>query len=293
VAQDGGEYYEEPPGVHLYLRRASLTDPQKAWAFTRPDRVTFFYDAQGWPTTVEDRNGNRLLFTSEPYGGGRRITAVTDAAGAGPSDLARTFRIEYYALTDGVTAPVVGKVKRVVDHTDPQGGDRGTAIVFQYYEDGTLRQLVEESGVRADGSFLPSRSFVFRYTTVAGVKRVLSLDDPRFDTSQFTYDSTTARLGSRLDRGGYTTVYTYDPANRVSTVQRPVDTNPRRYTFTPGGQVTKIENQLDQPTEVRWDADRHVTRVVEPTGAYEEYRYDDNGYLTDQWDQLRNRTQLE
>ena len=40
----------EPPGVHLYLRRAGTGD--RTWAVTRPDRVTFYFDAAGWPTSV-------------------------------------------------------------------------------------------------------------------------------------------------------------------------------------------------------------------------------------------------
>ncbi|TMD16322.1 MAG: hypothetical protein E6J00_00875, partial [Chloroflexi bacterium] len=36
-------YYVEPPGVHLYLRQYSTTDTSRWWAFTRPDRVTYFF----------------------------------------------------------------------------------------------------------------------------------------------------------------------------------------------------------------------------------------------------------
>ena len=39
--------------------------------------------------------------------------------------------------------------------------------------------------------------------------------------------------------------------------------------------------------------DRHVTRVTEPTGKFTSYAYNDNGYLTEQTDQLGQRTLLE
>ncbi len=55
--------WQEPPGVHLYLRQVSTTDTTRWWAFTRPDRVTFFYSKYGYPTFVRDRNGNELTFT--------------------------------------------------------------------------------------------------------------------------------------------------------------------------------------------------------------------------------------
>src|SRR5207248_1096002 len=95
--KNAGGGYSEPPGVHLYLRKSGSGD--KTWAVTRPDRVTYYFDAAGWPTSVEDRNGNRLLFTDAGDG---KITAVTDAAGTGPTDTARTFKIDYYTALDGV-----------------------------------------------------------------------------------------------------------------------------------------------------------------------------------------------
>jgi RHS repeat-associated protein len=68
--------YDPPPGVHLHLRRyshplqpvldpATLLQDKKAWAATRPDGVTYFFDGGGWPTTIEDRNGNVLRYDYE------------------------------------------------------------------------------------------------------------------------------------------------------------------------------------------------------------------------------------
>ena len=64
-AADGSTYWEEPAGVHLYLRSPRTTDPARRWALTRPDRVTFFFDVGRLPDLVEDGNGNRLTFTLE------------------------------------------------------------------------------------------------------------------------------------------------------------------------------------------------------------------------------------
>ena len=47
VDGSGVVYWIEPPGVHLYLRQYSTTDTTRWWAFTRPDRVTFFYNQAG------------------------------------------------------------------------------------------------------------------------------------------------------------------------------------------------------------------------------------------------------
>jgi RHS repeat-associated protein len=70
------DVYDAPAGVHLRLRRfssqlepvlnpASLLQDKKAWAATRPDGVTYFFDGGGWPTTIEDRNGNVLRYEYE------------------------------------------------------------------------------------------------------------------------------------------------------------------------------------------------------------------------------------
>ena len=61
-AADGTVYWEEPDGVHLYLRTYSATDLTRKWALTRPDGVTYFFDSEGYPTSVEDKNGNRITF---------------------------------------------------------------------------------------------------------------------------------------------------------------------------------------------------------------------------------------
>ena len=97
-AGDGTIYWSEPTGVHLYLRQYSTTDTNRWWAFTRPDRVTFFYNQAGYPTYVTDRNGNTISFTlsavapaDDPGGPKFHITQVIDAAGqTGPSTSAIT-----------------------------------------------------------------------------------------------------------------------------------------------------------------------------------------------------------
>ncbi|MDX6587266.1 MAG: hypothetical protein QOI31_1739 [Solirubrobacterales bacterium] len=64
-----GIVYDPPPGVNLHLRLyedllASMTGPsprllphqwKKAWAITRPDGVTYFFDGWGFATSIEDR----------------------------------------------------------------------------------------------------------------------------------------------------------------------------------------------------------------------------------------------
>jgi hypothetical protein len=62
---NGVTTWTEPPGVNLYLRSLGGTDPDRQWALTRPDKVTFYFDTDGFPTSVEDPNGNKITYTLE------------------------------------------------------------------------------------------------------------------------------------------------------------------------------------------------------------------------------------
>jgi RHS repeat-associated protein len=317
--QNAAGGWDEPAGVHLYLRKYSDSDPKRKWAFTRPDRTTFFYDADGYPTGVEDANGNRLEYTLEdappgddPDGPKRRITTVTDAAGAGSSPAPnRSYRLSYYSKADARNAHVRGKVKRITDHS-------GSALDFEYYDDGNLLRIIQRGGTKADGTALPDRSIVFTYTTSNGAgpaipaagqratpnpktpnqsTRLYSVRDPRGNETRFAYLGPSAgqdrwKLASRVDRSGQTTGFGYDNTKRVTTVTQPLG-RVSRYAYDTDGSVTKLTNPLGQEVTLTWSADRHVTKVVEPTGRSTEFAYNANGYLTDSWDQLRNRTQLE
>ena len=122
--------YTPPPGVNLRLRLYNnpfddltaqggiqLEALDRTWAITRPDGVTYFYDAWGYPTTIEDRNGNKITYEDElvnpltglgcpavvPGACEPRVTGVVDPAGsdAAPgSDLRadRTVAIDYYDI---------------------------------------------------------------------------------------------------------------------------------------------------------------------------------------------------
>jgi RHS repeat-associated protein len=308
-AADGSTYWEEPEGVHLYLRSLGGADPARRWAFTRPDRVTFFYDADGYPTGVEDANGNRLTYVLEdtppgqdPGGPKKRVARVTDAGG-------RSYDIVYYGKADAKKPQIRGKVRRITDHT-------GNALDFEYYEDGNLLRLIQRGGTNADGSFLPDRSFVFTYTTSNGEgpaltaaeranpdpktpnqsTRLFSVRDPRGHVTTFAYLGTGEgqdrwKLASRTDRAGHTTAFAYDTVNRVTTVTAPLS-RVTRFGYDVEGKVTSIVNPKQERTAIAWTAERHVAKVTAPTGREQRFEYDANGYLTKEWDELDRLTEI-
>jgi RHS repeat-associated protein len=303
--------WEAPAGVHLYLRPTGSTDPNKYWALTRPDRVTYYYDQSGFPQSVVDANGNTLTFTEssvapadDPGGPKFKITKVTDAGG-------RAFTVNYFTKADAKKPQIRGKVKSIVDHA-------GRTLLFDYYFDGNLLRITQQGGTNADGSFLPDRSFVFTYTTSDGSgpaiplaanrvnpdpgtsnesTRIYSIRDPRGNETLFSYlgpgfGTDRWKLASLTDRAANPTTVAYDTTNRVTTITEPL-TRVSKYAYDTDGKVTQFTNPLNQGTSFAWNSDRMQTKVTEPTGAYTEVAYNNNGVVTDMWDQLRNHTTFE
>ncbi len=315
---DGSTRWTEPPGVNLYLRSIAANPPERRWALTRPDKVTFFFDTDGYPTAVTDRNNNTLSFTltdvapgDDPGGPKKHVTAVTDAGG-------RAFTVVYYTKADAKKPQVRGKVKRITDHT-------GHALDFDYYEDGNLLRITQRGGVNADGTFLADRSFVFTYTDNTGEApaiasigsrldpdpktpnqstRLYSVRDPRGVDAKaagkettFTYFGPSSgpelrwRLKDRTNRLGNKTTFAYDPVAQTTTVTPPL-ARATTYTYDTDGKITQITDPLHQSTGVTWTADFKVSKVTEPTGVFTTYGYNANGYLTDVTDAEGSKTVL-
>jgi RHS repeat-associated protein len=308
---DGITRFTEPPGVNLYLRSIPTNPDTRRWALTRPDKVTFYFDTEGFPTFVEDRNGNRLIFTLEdtppgedPGGPARRITRVTDAGG-------RSFTIDYWSRAEAKKAHVRGNIQTISDHD-------GSALDFDYYDDGNLLRITQRGGTTASGEFLADRSFVFTYTTSSGSgpaiptasarenpdpktanqsTRIYSVRDPNDAETTYAYYGPAEgpqlrwKLQSRTTRDGQTTSYGYDLTTRVTTVTAPLN-RVTRYTYDTTGKVTQIVNPKLEPTTVEWTSDFKVEKVIEPTGKFTTYTYNANGYLTSQTNQLGEKTEL-
>ena len=111
-AADGTTYWEEPDGVHLYLRSLGTADPARRWAFTRPDRTTFYYDADGYPTSIEDANGNRITYTLRTRRPARIPAARRSASPRSPTPAGARYDIAYYTKADAKKPQIRGKISR-------------------------------------------------------------------------------------------------------------------------------------------------------------------------------------
>ena len=312
-------YYQQPAGVHLYARKYSTAaTTTKKWAFTRPDRVTYFFDQDGYPTSVEDGNTaadgsaqpNAITYTytavaasDDPGNNAKHITAVTDAAG-------RPFTIGYYSKDDPVQARVRGRIKTLADHS-------GSTLRFEYYDDGNLRRLIQKGGGPAEVK-VNDRIWVFTYThsslngaaiTDADLRRdpspdtapqstaLFSVRDPKGRETTFTYVTSgqnKRKLASRTARDGGLTAYSYNIPAKTTTMVEPVTPTTTRtstYTYDPAGRPTRLVNPKGEATSLQWwDTNNVKTIIKEPSGTFtgtsRSFTYDANGYLTSATDEL-------
>ena len=254
------------------------------------------------------------------------MTEVVDAAGVANAAIRarRAYTIEYYDKDHH--HPYGGKdeapkVKAIRDHT-------GSKLSFEYYKDDRLVRLTQEGGTNADGLSAPAREWTMTYTrwwddddeeTTARIASasgrshpdwnikdnsnlIYSVRDPRGNETKFDYygkypsAGKAARLKRRTNRNGNATTFLYDTSARTTTVQRPLGRD-SRYEFDAEGSllraIDKITATTEETTSVSWTADRHVFKVTEPTGQFTEFQYNQNGYLTKRWDQLRRMTELQ
>ncbi len=203
---DGSTSWAAPPGVHLLLRSVT-TDPSapRYWALSRPDHVSFYYNVDGFPTAVVDKNGNTLTVNEDPTPAGedpggpkQRVTAVADAAG-------RSVTVGYYSKDEAKSPQIRGNIRDIIDHG-------GHGWHFDYYEDGNLLRVTQRGGRTASGGLLADRSWVLTYTTSAGDGPAI-VDPADRGANPGTPDPRTANQSTRLysvrDPNGHETTFAY------------------------------------------------------------------------------------
>ncbi|MDP9794715.1 RHS repeat-associated protein [Catenuloplanes nepalensis] len=278
--------YDSPAGVHLYLQRNSDTDAARTWVMTRPDRSRFYFDTDGYQTSVVDKNGNDLRFTYERTSIGGRNTGVlkyvTDATGR------RTLTLEYFApgenfpFYNGSTDPtkrsgtnltnaqILTQLRSITDIS-------GRRITFTYSDTGQLRQVIDGEGTADE------KPFGFYYDTLGNLARV---DDPRGHGTKLAYHDGSAadplkwRVRTVTDRADKATAFTYaDPdgstASFIESTVTDANGHASKYLLDGYGRPTLLTDARNQTTELTWDADNNVRRLAEPNGAVTTYAYDE------------------
>ncbi|WP_433363628.1 DNRLRE domain-containing protein [Actinoplanes sp. CA-142083] len=288
-----------PKGVHLYLQQKAgvqckpNTQEPQAWSLTRPDRTQFFYDCDGYLTSVVDKNGNTMTFTYEERKSNNKPTKflryVTDPAGR------QTLTIDYFAKGDaydyvddatwtrksatGLTNP------KIIDHVRQITDISGRKLTFTYTDKGLLGELVDGAG-SASGA---PKTFKFQYDMTQGNKNVklVKVTDPRGNATSVVYNYPSAgddpqwhwRTKSYTDRLNGLTQFAYtDPdgaqGTGVDATVTDAENHATAYRMDGFGRPYQTTNARNQVTKLVWDDQHNVSSLTENNGAVSAWSYD-------------------
>jgi RHS repeat-associated protein len=299
--------WKSPKGVHLYLQKYSSvdckpnTEEPKAWVITRPDRTQFFYDCEGFLSSIVDNNGNEMLFTYEERKSNNKPTKflkyITDPV------VRQTLTLDYYAKGDSYdyidditwtrkTATNLTNPK-IIDHVRQITDISGRKLTFTYTDKGLLGELIDGAG-STNGA---PKVFKFAYDMTQGNKNVklIKVTDPRGNATSLAYYYPQLgddpkfhwRTKTYTDRLGYPTQFAYtDPdgpqGNNIDTTVTDAENRATAYRMDGYGRPYETTNAKNQTTKLEWDDDHNVKRLEEANGAVSTWVYDQKtGYPTE------------
>ena len=295
--------WASPAGVHLYLQQLvdckPNTEESQAWVMTQPDRTQFFYDCEGYLSSIVDKNGNTMSFTYESRQSRNKPTKflryLTDPAGR------TTLTIDYWAKGDtydyiddstwtkvtgqsNLTNPfIIDQVKQITDIS-------GRKLNFTYTVKGLLGQLIDGTGSSQPKVF----GFVYDMTQGSKNVKLIKVVDPRGNTTNLTYYSNPTDdpkfkwwTKTYTDRLGNPTQFGYtDPdgtaGSFIQTAVTDAENHATTYLIDGYGRATQTTNAKNLITKLNWDADNNVTRLEQPNGGVSTWKFDPKtGYPTE------------
>ncbi|MEV0594882.1 DNRLRE domain-containing protein [Nonomuraea cavernae] len=299
---DGAGQWTAPAGVNLRLQRlvvcGNKQEEQRAWVMTRPDRTQFFYDCQGYPTSIADNNGNRLDFTYEVRKSNNQPTKflryLTDPAGRRTLTLDYHAKGEAYDYIDDTTWTRKSGTSltnpHIIDHVKQITDLSGRKLTFAYTDKGLLGELIDGAG-----SAQP-KVFTFAYDMTQGNKNVklVRITDPRGNATAVGYHSRPEdppafkwQAKTITDRLGGTTTFAYtDPdgntGRQIQTVVTDAHARATTYLMDGLGRPVQVTDAKNQVTKLGWDAGNNVVRLEEANAAVTTWAYDPKtGYPTE------------
>ena len=290
--------YTAPPGVHLRLRRFRDSGNQ-TWAATRPDGATYYFNASGYATSIQDRNGNTLTFTYDFVMPALSLLpmslqavpalacdAVTGLLQNIPSGFLNTLATSIpvctarlRTVTDAGGRDVAiaynsaGSVDRITDHA-------GHVTKFAYDTTGTLLQSVTSADGTGDAR---THRFAYSAPQLPTLHRdLVAICDPRSPQGQACSTSTSnttvlsysairslsgvgAPVLKLTDRNGHATSFEYlntqgQHYGQTNVTDARSDTT--TYTLDTLSRPTLISDALQRKTELAWDAANNLTGVT-------------------------------
>ncbi|WP_069462975.1 DNRLRE domain-containing protein [Actinacidiphila rubida] len=292
--------WTSPPGVHLFLQ-GTACKPQdtnaRAWKMTRPDRTTYYFDCEGYPTAQVDANGNEADFAYTSRQSENKPEEFLDSI-SDPLHI-QTLTLSYYAKGDSYsyidsTGALVAGTNltdpAIIDHVRSITDVSGRTLDFYYTSQGLLRRFVDGAGTGV------AKTFNFTYDATQGMKNVklVAVQDPRGNTTHVAYypDSSPTKWWTQTvtDRDGYATGLAYvQPGTVTGAATTATVTDPNggtwiHHTDAAGRLIQEVDPAPTagghaQTTTLKWDADNNVTDLTEDNGAHNAWTYDPNtGY---------------
>jgi RHS repeat-associated protein len=304
------DWYREPPGVQLALRRDPYAPADRRWIATRPDGVAFFFDSLGYQTYVRDRNGNEIRFEYEKYSKVTGKPSPECAVETPPLELLCTPRVVRVVDAAGVAAePVV----------PPPGAARHPAVerrsvVIQYYDNpvlpigsgssllspaligpvggapGRIKRIVDHGGRATDFAYDAEGylTSLAQGEVVAGPDRPGSTADRRVFGLRYSGSGQNRQLTGIVDPRRGTTGLTYatpaDPGatGALSAGMPTTSLRTRRggvTTFTPEGGRLKVTAPGPRDTFHTIDGLGRPTRFDDAVGASDRFAWDGDNNL--------------
>ncbi|NUP48289.1 MAG: DNRLRE domain-containing protein, partial [Catenulispora sp.] len=287
-----------PPGVHLYLT-GNPCKPQdtnaRAWKMTRPDRTTYYFDCEGYPTAEIDPNGNEADYTYSSRQSENKpeefLDYITDPLHNQTLTLTYYNKGDSFSYIDSTGALVSGTNltdPAIIDHVKSIADISGRTVDFYYTSSGLLGQVVDGAGTGM------AKTFAFTYDATQGMKNVklVAVKDPRLNTTNIDYYPTSSATKwwtkTVTDRNGHPTGFAYTTGTSGDTATV-TDANGGNWVYTTDtdGRLTQETDPAVQTdagtvsptTKLAWDADNNVTDLTENNGAHSQWNYDPNtGY---------------
>ncbi|MER6919120.1 DNRLRE domain-containing protein [Streptomyces spiralis] len=293
--------FKAPAGVHYLLAPKSGTDctPDKddtpdAWSMTAPDGTRYFYDCDGYTTSIVDKNGNTETFTYATRKSNNKpvkfLQYITDPAGRQTLTVTYYNKGDAYSYVDDSGAVQQGSNltnPKIIDHLASMtalgdGTNPARKITFLYTTQGLMAQLTDGAG-----STQP-KVFGFTYDATQGTKNVklVKITDPRGHATQLAYYAPqngdnpkyhwwTRTITDRLTNGT-SFAYAADAGNSAFTDTTVTDALQHASTTVTDdfGRPVQNTNAKSQVTKMSWDADNNVVQQVEDNGATTKWTYD-------------------
>jgi YD repeat-containing protein len=288
--------WKSPKGVKLFLQRQVVCDnktqDRRAWVMTRPDRTQFFYDCDGYLSTVVDNNGNTLTFTYDERRSNNKPTKflkyITDAQGRTTLTLDYYVKGQSYDYIDDTTWTRVAATNltnpKIIDRVAQITDISGRRLTFTYTDKGLLGELVDGAG-STNGA---PKVFKFAYDMTQGNKNVklIRVTDPRGNPTGLAFYSPPQddpkfhwRTRTYTDRLGFPTQFAYtDPdgpqGNNINTAVTDAESRTTAYQLDGFGRPFQTTNAKNETTKLGWDTDHNVIRLEEANGAVSTWAYD-------------------